>query len=420
MPDEIYERAARGVRRRASWASCWASSSPSTPGTGSASGTGLQPERGAHDARAARRAAMDHAGDDRGPDGPAGAILRCPAPGAIADGRLARGATPGRRSSSRAAAPPSMARWPIAEQLADALRAAGMRLFASRRARRSMPPSTRAPAGICIGVSHEGTTRATVLALEAARAAGAATASIGAQRESPLAPRRRSRAHDAARRRLVVPHRGLCELHPGRRRHRPGDHGQRDAMPAPRSRRRWPCASRSTHSPSTIHGTSRILTVGLGADLVTARELALKIEEGARIPSTALHLESLLHGHLAGCDADRTALVLFAADSRGGARRDWRLTCAAGAAARDRHRDDRDRRGDGALRAARRPSRRLAVPPAPERRRGRARPAHGRALPAAAHALAGAPRGRATPISSAASSAPYREAAAVAENRTDW
>ena len=49
---------------------------------------------------------------------------------------------------------------------------------------------------------------------------------------------------------------------------------------------------------------------------MTARELALKIEEGARIAATALQLESLLHGHLAGCDAETTALVLFAADPR--------------------------------------------------------------------------------------------------------
>ena len=81
-----------------------------------------------------------------------------------------------------------------------------------------------------------------------------------------------------------------------------------------------------------IHGAARILTVGLGADLITARELALKIEEGARTPTTALHLETLLHGHLAGCDAGATALVLFAADLRPGERRDWRLRCAAGAA----------------------------------------------------------------------------------------
>ena len=60
-----------------------------------------------------------------------------------------------------------------------------------------------------------------------------------------------------------------------------------------------------------LQGAKRILAVGLGADLVTARELALKIEEGARIAATALQLESLLHGHLAGCDADTTGLVLL-------------------------------------------------------------------------------------------------------------
>jgi fructoselysine-6-P-deglycase FrlB-like protein len=81
-----------------------------------------------------------------------------------------------------------------------------------------------------------------------------------------------------------------------------------------------------------IHRASRIVIAGIGADLVTARELHLKIEEGARIPSTALHLETLLHGHLAGCDGDATGLVLFAADPRPGSRRDLRLAGAASAA----------------------------------------------------------------------------------------
>ena len=53
-----------------------------------------------------------------------------------------------------------------------------------------------------------------------------------------------------------------------------------------------------------IHGGRRIVTTGLGADFINARELALKIEEGARIPANAHRLETVLHGHLAGCDAD--------------------------------------------------------------------------------------------------------------------
>ncbi len=68
----------------------------------------------------------------------------------------------------------------------------------------------------------------------------------------------------------------------------------------------------------SIHGGRRIITTGLGADEISARELALKIEEGARIPATAHQLETLLHGHLAGCDADSTAVVRIATDPRGG------------------------------------------------------------------------------------------------------
>ena len=56
------------------------------------------------------------------------------------------------------------------------------------------------------------------------------------------------------------------------------------------------------------------MCVGCRLDLITARELALKIAEGTRVPSAALHLESLLHGHLAGEDASDTAVVLIESD----------------------------------------------------------------------------------------------------------
>ena len=118
-----------------------------------------------------------------------------------------------------------------------------------------------------------------------------------------------------------------------------------------------------------VHGAERILTVGLGADQITARELALKIEEGARIPTTALHLETLLHGHLAGCDGATTALVLFAADARQGARRDGRLAVRGRSRRGDRHPHHRDRRRD-------RPGRPAALRRAP-RRPGR-QPTHSR------------------------------------------
>jgi glucosamine--fructose-6-phosphate aminotransferase (isomerizing) len=69
---------------------------------------------------------------------------------------------------------------------------------------------------------------------------------------------------------------------------------------------------------SGLTGTDRIVAVGSGADEVSARELALKIAEGARLPASALELESVLHGHLAA--ATRwTGLVLVLTDARAGA-----------------------------------------------------------------------------------------------------
>ena len=69
--------------------------------------------------------------------------------------------------------------------------------------------------------------------------------------------------------------------------------------------------------------------MGAGLDLITARELALKLAEGARVPTAALQLESLLHGHLAGEDP-ATAVVLIESDP--GAERIERRAALAAAA----------------------------------------------------------------------------------------
>jgi fructoselysine-6-P-deglycase FrlB-like protein len=53
-----------------------------------------------------------------------------------------------------------------------------------------------------------------------------------------------------------------------------------------------------------------VLCAGPGVDLTTARELALKVAEGARLPTLALELETVLHGQLAGHErADALILV---------------------------------------------------------------------------------------------------------------
>jgi glucosamine--fructose-6-phosphate aminotransferase (isomerizing) len=56
-----------------------------------------------------------------------------------------------------------------------------------------------------------------------------------------------------------------------------------------------------------------IITVGSGADRPAARELALKIEEAAWLPTTMRDLETFLHGHIPAMDSS-TGLVLLLTD----------------------------------------------------------------------------------------------------------
>ena len=50
---------------------------------------------------------------------------------------------------------------------------------------------------------------------------------------------------------------------------------------------------------SALAGSDRLIVAGAGVDHVSARELALKVVEGARMPAAAIETETLLHGHLA-------------------------------------------------------------------------------------------------------------------------
>src|SRR5204863_5714500 len=58
-----------------------------------------------------------------------------------------------------------------------------------------------------------------------------------------------------------------------------------------------------------LAGCARLFVTGTGIDLVSARELALKVEEGAGVPATALHTEEVRHGHLAAAGPE-TGIVL--------------------------------------------------------------------------------------------------------------
>lgn len=57
-------------------------------------------------------------------------------------------------------------------------------------------------------------------------------------------------------------------------------------------------------------GHERWLVTGAGRDLPTALEAVLKLREGCHVAANALHLEQLLHGHLAAIDERVRAFVL--------------------------------------------------------------------------------------------------------------
>ena len=65
---------------------------------------------------------------------------------------------------------------------------------------------------------------------------------------------------------------------------------------------------------SRVAGCARLIVAGSGVDYVSARELALKVEEGAGLPTTALQTETVRHGHLAAATSD-TGLVLICTDA---------------------------------------------------------------------------------------------------------
>jgi len=219
----------------------------------------------------------------------------------------------------------------VAELLTDSFRRAGLTARAEARQALDAALDPRA-AGVCIAISHDGGTRATKFALEAARESGATTALItgcsdpsctsGADLVFVTPVHDDSWCHTLAYVSAILAGARISGI--------AGDEAASAAASAIEStlERRADLDAAAAH----LGRSGRIVTAGLGLDQVNAGELALKIAEGARIPTTAYHLETLLHGHLAGCDADATSLVLLALDPRPGARRDRRLALVANAA----------------------------------------------------------------------------------------
>jgi fructoselysine-6-P-deglycase FrlB-like protein len=205
-----------------------------------------------------------------------------------------------------------------AAMLAEALPDSGARSRDAFEA--ALDPQT---GGVLIAVSHEAGTPATLAAAEAAAAAGAQVALITARPDKapdgplvlPTPLRDTSWCHTVGYLSPLLAFYAIAAHAAG---------GAPDAVAAQAAieaglARRDALAG----AAERLAGCERILAVGSGADEVTARELALKIEEATHVPVTPLGLEKLLHGHLPAADA-RTGVALLRLDPRQAERRDAR------------------------------------------------------------------------------------------------
>jgi glucosamine--fructose-6-phosphate aminotransferase (isomerizing) len=207
----------------------------------------------------------------------------------------------------------------LVEILREGLRSGGLpsgpaTILAAQAFELSLDPPS---GGLVIGISHEGGTSATIRALEASAAAGARTSIITGSAGSPAAA--------AASEELVVAtvemDQGWCHtigyLSPivaaaaiaDELADRTTDGGLiRDLLAAGAADE-----AGAEAIATVLAGCSTIITVASGADRAAARELALKIEEAAWIPTTMRDLETFLHGHLPAMN-ETTGLVLILTD----------------------------------------------------------------------------------------------------------
>lgn len=172
--------------------------------------------------------------------------------------------------------------------------------------------------GLCLAVSNGGRSKATLDALEAARVAGATTALVTADHAGPLSAAAdvivESMTIDASWCHTIA-YLGPIVVGAALGAQVAGEPIDAAALRAA-SEESIAAAGAARAIATTLHGATRILTVGSGADAVAARELSLKIEEGAYLPAATHQTENVLHGHLVPCD-ETCGLVILATDRRG-------------------------------------------------------------------------------------------------------
>ncbi len=171
--------------------------------------------------------------------------------------------------------------------------------------------------GLVIGVSHEGGTWATNRALEQARTSGATIALLTASDRSPGAALAdivvatdeldQSWCHTIGYLAPILAATSVAAHLVGGT---ASPEAARDLLAAGLA----PGAVRDTEQlAAELADVDRLIVIGSGVDRTAARELVLKVEEGAHLPAAMRDVETLLHGHLAGIDA-RTGLVLILTD----------------------------------------------------------------------------------------------------------
>jgi len=170
------------------------------------------------------------------------------------------------------------------------------------------------PRGLVIGISHEGATAATIAALATARDRGSRTALITASAASPAAngcdivlatvEMDRSWCHTVG---YVSPLAAACVMAGLISGHQPD--------PADLRRRigtgldaAW---GRHGAMGNAAARARQLIVIASGADRTTARELALKVEEAAWLPTTSRSLETFLHGHLPATGPDTSLILLL-------------------------------------------------------------------------------------------------------------
>jgi fructoselysine-6-P-deglycase FrlB-like protein len=207
----------------------------------------------------------------------------------------------------------------MAAVLRDGLRAAGLPGWGPVSAQAFELAQDPPERGLVIGISHEGGTTATIDALEAARGRGTRTALVTASVGAPAAGSAdivletleldTSWCHTVGYSSPIVAAIATAGILAGGA---PNPDRPRDRLAAgiEAAHAAAPDGTRPDETiGAAIAAASNLLVVASGVDRVTARELALKVEEAAWMPSAMRDLETFLHGHLPATGAS-TALVL--------------------------------------------------------------------------------------------------------------